>query len=954
MGDLSIFLYSAVTIAAVYGGGSAVMENLGIGTKASPTLRRRAWIVTAFSSIVMTCVGAYFFLQVMSSGGANLQTPTSELDEGDVVLARALCIFFLAYCVVDIILISVQYTEYANIGIEHHIGYFVLILYLLAIDRANLFAVLALEELPTLCISYLEITGNEQPRLIVGLGIFAFRISYHLLITYLSSMSTNNTGLFFLSVYLLLHHISWFRSWFFKRVAAKRAQDDQKQAEKKNPTSPTKAGEKRADKVKGLALEVVHHVYLVAGLATIQTIMHGYLVMSELNNNFRVKADWSTFSFELIYLSILMMAHFATFIIVTVRMAGIVHDVYTEHFIMHAIHKKTIIYNISWEDPRVERELLGITKDDVILTISSAGCNVLDYLIDGPKHIIACDFNAAQIAVLELKLACIKHLDHDRFFRIWAESEFELFASEYKKTLRSKLTPATQEFWDENHHLIKENFMFAGTSGLAAKMLVPPLRMLGLTDYMLERKLYPPASVGLAMIRIFLAQKWVWGILAPLGGVPKSQLDLVAREPHVWIDRMEEVIARRMWMKDNYFYYAYIAGKWSKECCPRYMEEQHFAALKKNADNVTLFHGPIAAASKLRDDITIASLLDSMDWMPDSMIADQFATLVPQMKSHKSCGKSHIFWRSFATKVHSPVLASLLPELVPDDDGRERVGWYLTQWVAETPENVDYSKLLCQGEDSAPKNTLVDDAMVISAMLAEGMRKEKDVKAFYKSQGNNYDGFREMLLPGRDLLLKYCLPWHTKPQVWLSVGCGTARDIEYVVGHIKDCKTKVYLLDLSPDLLEMAATRVKALGLENQVTTVEANIMEAYDSKGQPKGDLKGKLPAMGDIDIVTCSYCLTMIPPWKEALESMVKVLKKGGTFALVDFTQRSDTPDHWTQKLNTWWFHHDGVDFDVAHTNTLRNHPDLKTVWYHEDEGRVPYTPLQATHYVYTGIKL
>jgi ubiquinone/menaquinone biosynthesis C-methylase UbiE len=953
MGDFSIFLYSAVTLAAIYLGGGAVMENIGLGSKAVPVKRRRAWIITAFSSVVMTAVGFYFFAQVVSSGGAILQTPTAELDAGDVAIARALCIFFLAYCVVDVVFISLHYSEYANIGVEHHIGYFVLILYLLAIDRSFLFAVLALEEFPTLIISFLEIKGEENPRLAVGLGIFAFRISYHLLITYLSAMSDSNTGLFFLSVFLLLHHIAWFRSWFFKRVAAKRAKDDAKAAEKKNPTSPAK-GEKRSSIVKALELEVVHHVYLVMGLATVQTLLHAYLVMSELNNNFRVKADWSTFSFDLVSLCIVMFAHFISFIIVTIRMAGIVHDVYTEHFIMHAIHEKTIIYNISWEDPRVERELLGITKDDVILTISSAGCNVLDYLIDGPKHIIACDFNAAQIAVLELKLACIKHLDHDRFFRIWAESDFPLFEAEYKKTLRSKLTAPTQEFWDDNHHLIKDNFMFAGTSGLAAKMLVPPLRMLGLTDYMLERKLYPPASVGLAIIRIFLAQKWVWGILAPLGGVPESQLNLVAREPHVWIDRMEEVIARRMWMKDNYFYYAYIAGKWSKECCPRYMEEQHFAALKKNANNVTLFHGPIAAASKLRDDITIASLLDSMDWMPDWMIADQFATLVPQMKTHKSCGKSHIFWRTFATKVHSPVLASLLPELVPDEDGRERVGWYLTQWVAETPDAVEYAKLLCKGETDVPKNTLVDDAMVISAMLAEGMRTEKDVKAFYKSQGNNYDGFREALLPDRDRLLQYCLPWHKKPAVWLSVGCGTARDIEYVVGHIKDCKTRVYLLDLSPELLAMAQERVNRLGLQDQVTTVGANIMEAYDSKGQPKGDLKGKLPAMDTIDIVTCSYCLTMIPPWKEALESMVKVLKKGGTFALVDFTQRSDCPNHWTQKLNTWWFHHDGVDFDVEHTNTLRNHPDLKTVWFQEAEARVPYTPLQATHYVYTGIKL
>jgi S-adenosylmethionine:diacylglycerol 3-amino-3-carboxypropyl transferase len=140
-----------------------------------------------------------------------------------------------------------------------------------------------------------------------------------------------------------------------------------------------------------------------------------------------------------------------------------------------------------------------------------------------------------------------------------------------------------------------------------------------------------------------------------------------------------------MWLPDNYFYYAYIAGKWSKECCPRYLEEENFPKLKKYADRVQLFHGPVAAASQLRNDFTVASLLDSMDWMPDSMIAEQMQALIPQMQPGP---KGHIFWRSFATKVHSPVLASLRPDLVPDEDGSERVGWYLTQWVAEVPRAV--------------------------------------------------------------------------------------------------------------------------------------------------------------------------------------------------------------------------------------------------------------------------
>ena len=68
--------------------------------------------------------------------------------------------------------------------------------------------------------------------------------------------------------------------------------------------------------------------------------------------------------------------------------------------------------------------------------------------------------------------------------------------------------------------------------------------------------------------------------------------------------------------------------------------------------------------------------------------------------------------------------------------------------------------------------------------------------------------------------MQYCLPWAKSPKVWLSVGCGTARDIEYVVDHITACGTHVYLLDLSPELLDVARARVIELGLSEQVTCV--------------------------------------------------------------------------------------------------------------------------------------
>ena len=120
--------------------------------------------------------------------------------------------------------------------------------------------------------------------------------------------------------------------------------------------------------------------------------------------------------------------------------------------------------------------------------------------------------------------------------------------------------------------------------------------------------------------------------------------------------------------------------------------------------------------------------------------------------------------------------------------------------------------LECAGVDSKPSNSFLDDVCVMWAMVKQGLQKTKDVRAFYKSQGS----LRRLprgAAPRRDLLMQHAVPWVKKPKTWISVGCGTARDVEFVTGHVKAAGTKVYLVDLSGALLDRRA-RVLELGLQ--------------------------------------------------------------------------------------------------------------------------------------------
>ena len=258
--------------------------------------------------------------------------------------------------------------------------------------------------------------------------------------------------------------------------------------------------------------------------------------------------------------------------------------------------------------------------------------------------------------------------------------------------------------------------------------------------------------------------------------------------------------------------------------------EEELCQLEEGVDRVELFHGTWADAAvrEVRAPATIASLLDSMDWMPPEMIAENISKVVANMDKEKAASS---FLRH---RVHSPVLAHLDGTLVPDYD---RVGWYLTQFIAPTPEDYNPEMIVQQGMSYFKTRS---SATSPSCAMASKLSKV-DVRA-YKHQGERYDGFREAPSgPGfhapRDSVGEGA-------DVGLS-GLRHRRDIEFVVGHVQKCNTKVYLCDLSDALLKWRES-----ASWNSVWR-RKSCWWRVTSTAPPSSESSRK-PA------VTCSYCVT------------------------------------------------------------------------------------------------
>lgn len=136
-----------------------------------------------------------------------------------------------------------------------------------------------------------------------------------------------------------------------------------------------------------------------------------------------------------------------------------------------------VLYSQCWEDPQIDREAFNIRKDDVLFSITSGGCNLLSFLLDDPKSVIALDLNPNQNHLLELKMAAFKYLPYVGMLEFIGVKKSGRRATIYK-SLRNVLSPGAQAYWDDNSRHIRRGIIHSGRYEDYMKLLRICLRMI--------------------------------------------------------------------------------------------------------------------------------------------------------------------------------------------------------------------------------------------------------------------------------------------------------------------------------------------------------------------------------------------------------------------------------------------------------------------------------------------
>ena len=138
------------------------------------------------------------------------------------------------------------------------------------------------------------------------------------------------------------------------------------------------------------------------------------------------------------------------------------------------------------EDPREDQNILNITKNDVMLVISSAGDNALSYAISSqPSRIHCVDLNPCQNHLLELKLAALVSLSHQDIWQLFGLGRHPNFRKLLHENLSPHLSSHALQFWVQNadHFKLEGKGLYeTGYSGWALKLARWLFTAMGVTE----------------------------------------------------------------------------------------------------------------------------------------------------------------------------------------------------------------------------------------------------------------------------------------------------------------------------------------------------------------------------------------------------------------------------------------------------------------------------------------
>jgi len=307
-------------------------------------------------------------------------------------------------------------------------------------------------------------------------------------------------------------------------------------------------------------------------------------------------------------------------------------------------------YNQIWEDPRVDLRALELDSESRVLAISSAGCNLLNYLTADPGAIVAVDLNPCHVYLTRLKLTALRHLpDHEKFFAFFGRADRDSNRDSYRRHIRDRLDEDTRRFWEGGGWLrrlllgsrvkyftrnlydhARLGYFLRFVHGLARVQGRDPADLLAATARERQREIFERNIepffdhwlVRFAGRMPFL----LFGL-----GIPPRQVDALRKEGDgslagIYRERVRRLACGHS-LDDNYFTWQAFGRRYDVEgrrALPEYLKRENYERIKPRTGRVQTHMTSLHAflMSQPDDSLDRFVFLDAQDWMkPEEIVA---------------------------------------------------------------------------------------------------------------------------------------------------------------------------------------------------------------------------------------------------------------------------------------------------------------------------------------------
>ena len=306
---------------------------------------------------------------------------------------------------------------------------------------------------------------------------------------------------------------------------------------------------------------------------------------------------------------------------------------------------KGFVYNQIWEDPAVDLSALDLKPNHRMITIASGGCNVLNYLVAGPAHVIAVDLNPNHVALTQLKLQALQHLPYEEFFRFFGSANDKDNRHVFDNFLAERLDPATRHYWEKRMplrgrriNMFARNLYRYGLLGRFIGILHALAKLNGkrLQDILAARTPEEQRAVFERVVAPLFDNRFVRFLSRmPVSfyglGIPPAQYDeLVAASdgnPAALLRARVERLACDFPIADNYFAWQAFGRGYDlehREAVPDYLRPENYDLIKSRVDRVEVHHASMTdfLSEQPARSLHRFVLLDAQDWMtPENLTA---------------------------------------------------------------------------------------------------------------------------------------------------------------------------------------------------------------------------------------------------------------------------------------------------------------------------------------------